>query len=124
LELFKTPPRRSINHIVIKSLSLTGSDDLVSLDVLDYVLEGSTNFSAMAEVLMPRIGEWFVQNPFDPTFSAIIDSSNVFEKLAEFVVESERWISHGSPSSVLGYFPSARYVRESAGSCWGKELIR
>jgi hypothetical protein len=79
---------------------LTSSKDLASLEYLEDVLDGSTKFSATAEVIMLRVGEWLVQNPSDPTFSKIVDKSSVFKTLAEYVVESERWISPGSPSSV------------------------
>jgi hypothetical protein len=51
---------------------------------------------------MPRIKEWFVQTPFQYTFSDITNSSSVFEKLAEYVVESKK-----------GFRPEARSVYSS-----------
>jgi hypothetical protein len=46
---------------------------------------------------MLNIEEWFVQTH---AFSAIIDSSSVFERVAEYVIESERGISLGSASLI------------------------
>jgi hypothetical protein len=67
------------------------------------ILANSIDFSAKAEaVLMPRIKEWLFQNPFQSNFSAITNSSIVFEKIAEYVVESEK-----------GFHPEVRNVFSS-----------
>jgi hypothetical protein len=66
------------------------------------ILDNSINFSAIVEAVMPRIKEWFVQKPFQSTFSAIVNASSVFEKLAEYVVESKK-----------GFRPEARSVYSS-----------
>jgi hypothetical protein len=57
------------------------------------ILDNSNSFWAIAEAVIPRIEEWFLQKPFDIDFSAIIDKSSVFEKLAEYAVESERGLN-------------------------------
>jgi hypothetical protein len=54
------------------------------------ILDNSIDFSAIVEAVIPRIEEWLVQKPFQSTFSAIINASSVFVKIAEYVVESER----------------------------------
>jgi hypothetical protein len=72
-------------------------NDLTSLEALEEKLVISHNFSAMSEVIMLIIEKWFVQTH---AFSAIIDSSSVFERVAEYVIESERGISLGSASLI------------------------
>jgi hypothetical protein len=56
---------------------------------VDELLKNS-DFSPLLEVIIPRIEEWLVQKPFSTSFSIISNSSKVFEKLVEYVVESER----------------------------------
>jgi hypothetical protein len=65
------------------------------------ILDNSVSFSAIVEAVMPRIKEWLV-HPFDKTFSSVTNSSSVFTKLAEYVVESKK-----------GYHPYARSVYSS-----------
>jgi hypothetical protein len=65
------------------------ADDKERSKALGVILHNSVNFSEMVEAIMPRIEEWLV-HPFEKTFSVITDSSSVFAKLAEYVVESER----------------------------------
>jgi hypothetical protein len=59
-------------------------------EALYELIDGSIDFSANIEVIMHRIEEWFVQIPVHSSFSAITNSSYVFKKLAEYVVESKR----------------------------------
>jgi hypothetical protein len=65
--------------------------DVEPVETIGGILDNSINFSEIAEaILMPRIEEWLTHKPFSPGFSAITNSSSVFEKLAEYAVESER----------------------------------
>jgi hypothetical protein len=66
------------------------ADDKERSNALFGILYNSVNFSPKVEAIMPRIEEWFVQRPFDVDFSAIINASSIFTKLAEYVVESDR----------------------------------
>jgi hypothetical protein len=78
--------------IVVQSNSTPGirEKDMEPAETLGRMLDNSINFSVMFEAVMPRIEEWLVQIPFQFTFSAITNSSSVFSKLAEYVVESVR----------------------------------
>jgi hypothetical protein len=71
----------------------------LTLDFLDGLLENSAEFS-VADVIIPRVEEWFVQNPFDPDFSTVANASSIFADLAKYVVESEKRFS---PSSSMIY---------------------
>jgi hypothetical protein len=73
------------------------ADDNEPAEALNGILDNSINFSAKAEaILMPRIEEWLVQKPFQSTFSTITNSTSVFKKLVEYVVESERGRHHNA----------------------------
>jgi hypothetical protein len=72
--------------------------DVESVEIIGGILDNSINFSEIAEaILMPRIEEWLTHKPFSPGFSAITNSSSVFEKLAEYAVESEGTLNPGVP---------------------------
>jgi hypothetical protein len=72
------------------------ADDIESAEALGGILDNSNSFWALAEAIMPRIEEWLVQKPFQSTFSAITNSTSVFKKLVEYVVESERGRHHNA----------------------------
>jgi hypothetical protein len=67
------------------------ADDNEPAEALCGILDNSIDFSAKAEaIVIPRIEEWLVQKPFQSSFSAITNSTSVFKKLVEYVVESEK----------------------------------
>jgi hypothetical protein len=73
------------HNLVVAVLALlvhadTTPDDERS-NALFGILDNSIEFSAIVQVVMPRIEEWFVQKQFQSTFSAINNSSSVFSKL-------------------------------------------
>jgi hypothetical protein len=79
--------------LLVQSNSTAGlrADDKEPAQALGVILDNSINFSAKAEaIVMPRIEEWLAQRPVSSGFSAITNSSSVFEKLAEYAVESVR----------------------------------
>jgi hypothetical protein len=57
------------------------------------VIDNSVNFRGIAEVVIPRIEEWFAEIPIHPGFSTITNSSSIFTTIAGYVVESKRGIS-------------------------------
>jgi hypothetical protein len=69
------------------------ADDLNSAGSFKELIENSVNFREITQVILPRIEDWFVPIPLHPRFSTITNSSSIFEKLASYVVESEREIS-------------------------------
>jgi hypothetical protein len=88
--------------LLVQSNPIPGirAEDEEPAKALSGILDNSINFSAKAEaIIIPRIEEWLIQRPFQSTFSAIIDATNVFAKLAEYVVESER--SHNLNSTFV-----------------------
>jgi hypothetical protein len=64
-----------------------------SLDSIKEVIDNSVNFREIAQVILPRIEDWFIQLPLHPRFSTITNSSSIFTTIAGYVVESERGIS-------------------------------
>jgi hypothetical protein len=81
----ETPSKRTKRVIISSSRS--------SIDSIEEVIDNSVSFRAIAEAIIPQIEEWFVPIPLHPRLSAITNSSSIFEKLASYVVESEREIS-------------------------------
>jgi hypothetical protein len=77
---------------LVQSNSIPGirAEDEERSNALGEILDNSINFRVKAEAIMPRIKEWFFYTQFQSTFSAITNSSSVFTKLAEYVVESVR----------------------------------
>jgi hypothetical protein len=78
------------------------AEDIERIDVVEEVLDNS-NLAAAVDVIMPRIEEWFVQKPFDANFSAVTESSSIFEKLAEYVADSEGVERGSTPGAPFVY---------------------
>jgi hypothetical protein len=61
--------------------------DVESVETIDGILDNSINFLEIAEAIMPLIEEWLTHKPVSPGFSTITNSSSVFEKLSEYVID-------------------------------------
>jgi hypothetical protein len=76
--------------------------DSDGLKTIELLINNSSHFSHQTEVIFPLIEEWLLEKPFSTTFSSITNSSRVFSKLAEYVIESEKGIN---PPASFVYSP-------------------